>query len=105
MSKLALALLTLVFFSSRLFGLAFAGADDDYSRSDFSPDFVFGSGTSAYQVEGAANEDGRTPSIWDTYTHSAGLEDESAPEGLQELIQYLNQVYGNLPMYIYENGL
>lgn len=50
MSNLALALLTLVFFSSRLFGLAFAGADDDYSRSDFPPDFVFGSGTSAYQV-------------------------------------------------------
>ncbi|XP_038905760.1 beta-glucosidase 11-like isoform X3 [Benincasa hispida] len=43
------------------------------------------------------------------------MEDERAPEvrvgslwlpvGLQELIQYLNQVYGNLPMYIYENGL
>lgn len=24
-------------------------------------------------MEGAANEDGRTPSIWDTYTHSAGM--------------------------------
>ncbi|GAB4861429.1 glycosyl hydrolase 1 [Ancistrocladus abbreviatus] len=42
----------------------------EYSRHDFPTDFIFGSGTSAYQVEGAANEDGRTPSIFDTFAHS-----------------------------------
>ncbi|KAF8009435.1 hypothetical protein BT93_J0428 [Corymbia citriodora subsp. variegata] len=43
---------------------------DEFSRYDFPPGFVFGAGTSAYKVEGAANEDGRTPSILDTWTHS-----------------------------------
>ncbi|KAK7339902.1 hypothetical protein VNO77_20588 [Canavalia gladiata] len=39
-------------------------------RDEFPPDFVFGASTSAYQVEGAANEDGRKPSIWDTFSHA-----------------------------------
>ena len=34
------------------------------------PDFLFGAATAAYQIEGAANEDGRSPSIWDTFCHS-----------------------------------
>src|SRR5690625_766352 len=36
------------------------------------PGFVLGSATASYQVEGAANEDGRGPSIWDTYSHTPG---------------------------------
>ncbi|PIN18004.1 Beta-glucosidase, lactase phlorizinhydrolase [Handroanthus impetiginosus] len=48
---------------------AILGAEH-YSRADFPADFVFGSGTTAAQYEGAAFEDGRTPSIWDTFAHS-----------------------------------
>jgi beta-glucosidase len=33
---------------------------------------VWGAASAAYQVEGAAAEDGRTPSIWDTFSHTPG---------------------------------
>ncbi|KAF6142465.1 hypothetical protein GIB67_039429 [Kingdonia uniflora] len=48
-----------------------------FSRDNFPTHFVFGSGTSAYQVEGAAAEDGRTPSVWDTFAHSGMMDDNS----------------------------
>nr|WP_156742163.1 GH1 family beta-glucosidase [Occultella aeris] len=38
----------------------------------FGADFVWGSATAAYQVEGAATEGGRGPSIWDTFSHTPG---------------------------------
>jgi beta-glucosidase len=46
----------------------------DYRESGlvFSPDFLIGSATASYQIEGAAHEDGRTPSIWDTFSHTPG---------------------------------
>ncbi|VAH84129.1 unnamed protein product [Triticum turgidum subsp. durum] len=48
-----------------------------FTRSDFPPDFVFGAATSAYQYEGAVAEDGRSPSIWDTFTHVGKMPDKS----------------------------
>ncbi len=33
---------------------------------------IFGASTSAYQVEGCAGDNGRSPSIWDTFSHSYG---------------------------------
>ncbi|HZD24014.1 MAG TPA: GH1 family beta-glucosidase [Acidimicrobiia bacterium] len=40
--------------------------------SDFPPDFLWGVATAAYQIEGAWNQGGRGPSIWDTFSHTAG---------------------------------
>nr|XP_019706265.1 beta-glucosidase 22 isoform X3 [Elaeis guineensis] len=51
-----------------------------YNREDFPQDFVFGAGTSAYQVEGAAAEDGRSPCIWDTFTHAGKMPDKSTAD-------------------------
>ena len=38
----------------------------------FPPGFLWGTATAAYQIEGAAGEDGRTPSIWDTFSRTPG---------------------------------
>lgn len=41
----------------------------------FPADFAWGTATSAYQIEGAVAEDGRAPSIWDTFAHTPGAVD------------------------------
>lgn len=38
----------------------------------FPQGFLWGTATAAYQVEGAVHADGRGPSIWDTFSHTAG---------------------------------
>jgi beta-glucosidase len=38
----------------------------------FPPKFIWGAGTAAYQIEGGAFDDGRGPSIWDTFSRTPG---------------------------------
>ncbi len=38
----------------------------------FPEKFLWGCATASYQIEGAASEDGRQASIWDTYSHTPG---------------------------------
>ncbi|PIA37897.1 hypothetical protein AQUCO_02900030v1 [Aquilegia coerulea] len=63
-------LLLVVFLLSLLTHHHHVFAASIYSRDDFPYQFIFGSGVSAYQAEGAAAEDGRTPCTWDTMAQS-----------------------------------
>lgn len=41
-------------------------------EAPFAKDFLWGAAASAYQIEGAAHEDGKGPSVWDEFVHKRG---------------------------------
>src|SRR3977135_276131 len=47
-------------------------ARDRHALAPFPKGFLWGTATSAYQIEGAVDEDGRGRSIWDTFAHTPG---------------------------------
>jgi beta-glucosidase len=55
-----------------------AAAPDRHAPARFPKEFLWGAATSAYQIEGAVHEDGRGPSIWDTFSHTPGKIDDNA---------------------------
>jgi beta-glucosidase len=50
----------------------------DLPAGGFPADFAWGAATAAYQVEGAVAEDGRKPSIWDTFCQVPGRIDDAS---------------------------
>ncbi len=49
-----------------------AAVQEEAGVIQFPAGFRWGAATASYQIEGAANEDGRTPSIWDTFSRTPG---------------------------------
>ncbi|KAK7274933.1 hypothetical protein RIF29_16035 [Crotalaria pallida] len=72
----------------------------DISRQSFPKGFVFGTASSSFQYEGAVKEDGRGPSVWDTFSHSHGkISDNSTADvavdqyhRYEEDIQLMNDI-------------
>jgi beta-glucosidase len=51
---------------------------DEIRKARFPDGFLWGTATSAFQVEGAWNEDGKGESIWDRYAHTPGTTADGA---------------------------
>ncbi len=53
----------------------------------FPKNFLWGSASAAYQVEGAWNADGKGPSVWDVFTKIPG-KTYNGPDRLLQLVFY-----------------
>ncbi|GMI87429.1 beta glucosidase 40 [Hibiscus trionum] len=64
------------------------------SRASFPKGFVFGTASASYQYEGAVKEDGRGPTIWDTFSHSTGiiLDGSNADVAVDEYHRYVEDI-------------
>ncbi len=74
-------------------------ASDPLTRSamasyQFPDTFMWGAATAAYQIEGAVDEDGRTPSVWDTFTDLPGrvLNDDTGAIACDHYHRYVEDV-------------
>ena len=60
-------------------------ATDPHAPARFPKNFAWGTATSAYQIEGAVDTDGRGRSIWDVFAHTPGkIEDNSTGDRANE---------------------
>ncbi|CAN1159223.1 Beta-glucosidase 44 [Linum perenne] len=68
------------------------------SRKSFPTGFLFGTATSAYQVEGMASKEGRGPSIWDYFI-------QQKPDGTGKVNEKGVAYYNRLIDYMLEKGI
>ncbi|KAM7497286.1 hypothetical protein LguiA_021700 [Lonicera macranthoides] len=70
------------------------------SRSQFPKDFTFGSASSAFQIEGAVDQDGRLPSIWDTFAkeHEGCKAGGENPKGIAFYNNLINELLANVQL-------
>lgn len=61
---------------------------------NFPKDFLWGTSTSAFQIEGAVHEDGRGESIWDRFAHTPGkvLNNDNADFACDHYHRYVDDV-------------
>src|ERR1017187_5892916 len=61
---------------------------------EFPKRFLWGAATAAYQIEGAVAEDGRTPSVWDTFCRRPGAiaMDQTGDRGADHYHRYREDV-------------
>ncbi|KAL6643472.1 hypothetical protein ACP70R_018238 [Stipagrostis hirtigluma subsp. patula] len=71
-----------------------AGEHTNLTRQSFPQGFVFGTASSAYQVEGSALKDGRGPCIWDTFLKHPGStpDNSTANVTVDEYHRYMDDV-------------
>jgi beta-glucosidase len=74
--------------------LPFSRLSAPFSRADFGPDFVWGTASAAFQIEGATTIDGRKPSVWDTFQRRKGAikTAETADEACQFYDRYADDI-------------
>ncbi|KMZ63156.1 Beta-glucosidase, family GH1 [Zostera marina] len=66
----------------------------DVTRKDFPDDFIFGSATAAFQVEGGRKEDNTGPCIWDAFCKEKGniLDGSNGDDAVGQYYQYKDDV-------------
>src|SRR3954468_23785488 len=60
----------------------------------FPAGFLWGTATASYQIEGAVGEDGRGPSIWDTFSHTPGrtVDGDTGDQAIDHYHRYRDDV-------------
>lgn len=68
-------------------------------------DFIYGCGVSAYQIEGAWNEDGKGVSIWDEFAHEKGKGHIKNDETGDVAMDFYHTYHQDIPLFVDSFGI